>query len=158
MFINSEKMPDNSRVWVYQSSREFTESEENKISVLAKEFLETWTAHSIELKASFEIRYHLFLILMIDVNHALASGCSIDKSIHFIEKIEKEFSVSLLDRQIFAIKQDEKINLISRKEFEKLNGKEISKDTIVFNNLVQTKKELNTSWEIPIKESWHTSI
>ena len=113
---------------------------------------------STELKASFEIRYHLFLIIMIDVNHALASGCSIDKSIHFIQKIEKEFSVSLLDRQIFALKQNDKINLISRKDFEKLIDKEISKDTIVFNNLIQTKIELSSSWEIPVKDSWHASI
>ena len=158
MYVEIEKMPDNARVWVYQSSREFTIEEEEKISILAKGFLNTWTAHNQELKASFEIRYHIFLILMIDGNHALASGCSIDKSIHFIQNIEKQFSVSLLDRQIFALKEDGKINLLKRKDFEKMIEKEISLDTIIFNNLVQTKHELNTKWEIPIRESWHGGI
>ena len=158
MFEEIEKMPQDTRVWVYQSNREFTPEEEEKISVLTKEFLNTWTAHNQALKASFEIRYHIFLILMIDGKHALASGCSIDKSIHFIQNIENQISVSLLDRQIFALKEDGKINLLKRRDFEKMIEKEISLDTIVFNNLVQTLHELNTKWEIPIRESWHAGI
>lgn len=158
MHVEIEKMPDDARVWVYQSNREFTTEEEGKISLLTKEFLNTWTAHNQELKASFEIRYHFFLVLMIDGKHALASGCSIDKSIHFIQNLESQFSISLLDRQIFALKEDGKIHLLMRKDFEKMIEKEISLDTIVFNNLVQTKHELNTKWEIPIRESWHAGI
>ena len=158
MFADTEKMPDDSRIWVYQSGREFSSEEERKITILTKEFLDAWTAHNQELRASFEIRYHIFLILMIDGKHALASGCSIDKSLHFIQKLEKDFSISLLDRQIFALKENGKISLIKRQEFEKLIDKEISKETIVFNNLVQTKHELNTKWEIPIRESWHGAI
>lgn len=158
MYVGIEKIPDDARVWVYQSNREFTTEEEDQITILTKEFLNSWTAHNQELKASFEIRYHIFLILMIDGKHALASGCSIDKSIHFIQNIEKQFSISLLDRQIFALKEDGKINLMKRKDFEKMIEKEITLETIVFNNLVQTKQELNSKWEIPIRESWHAGI
>ena len=158
MFIEIEKMPEDARVWVYQSNRELTTEEVEKISFLTKEFLNTWTAHNQELNASFEIRYHIFLIILIDGKHALASGCSIDKSIHFIQNIERQFTISLLDRQIVALKEAGKINLLKRKDFEKMIEKEISLDTIVFNNLVQTKHELNTKWEIPIRESWHAGI
>ena len=158
MYIEIEKMPEDARVWVYQSNRELTTEEVEKISFLTKEFLNTWTAHNQELNASFEIRYHIFLIVMIDGKHALASGCSIDKSIHFIQNIERQFTISLLDRQIVALKEDGKINLLKRKDFEKMIEKEISLDTIVFNNLVQTKHELNTKWEIPIRDSWHAGI
>ena len=158
MFIEIEKMPEDARVWVYQSNREFSTEEVEKISFLTKEFLNTWTAHNQELNASFEIRYHIFLIIMIDGKHALASGCSIDKSIHFIQNIERQFTISLLDRQIVALKEAGRINLLKRTDFEKMIEKEISLDTIVFNNLVQTKHELNTKWEIPIRESWHAGI
>ena len=81
-----------------------------------------------------------------------------NSSIHFIQNIERQFTVSLLDRQIVALKEAGKINLLKRKDFEKMIEKEISLDTIVFNNLVQTKHELNTKWEIPIRESWHAGI
>lgn len=158
MYVHAELMPDDSRVWVYQSNREFTRDEEQKISIITRDFLNTWTAHNQELKASFELRYHIFIILMIDGTHALASGCSIDKSVHFIQKIEQEFSVSLLDRQIFALKENDRISLIKRSEFEKQIEKEISREAIVFNNLIQTKRELKSKWEIPIKDSWHGGI
>ena len=158
MFVSTDKLPDDSRIWIYQADRELTDKEEEKITSLAKEFVNGWTAHDQELRAGFEIRYHLFLILMIDGSHALASGCSIDKSIHFIQKLEKEFSISLLDRQIFALREESKIRLIKRKEFERIIEKEISIDTIVFNNLIQIKKELETKWEIPVRESWHGAI
>ena len=156
MFVDIEKMPDDSRVWVYQSSRELSSEEEQRISLLTLEFLNTWTAHNEDLKASFEIRYHIFLILMIDGKHVLASGCSIDKSLHFIQKIENDFSISLLDRQVFALKENERISLIKRKDFERLIEKEISKDTIVFNNLINNIAEYNESWEVPAADSWHS--
>ncbi len=152
-------MPSYSRVWIYQADRQFTKGEEDKISNRAKSFLESWTAHNQELKASFEIRHHLFLILMIDQKHALASGCSIDKSFHFIQEIEKEFSVSLLDRQIYAIRENENINLVKRKDFDKMiRTGEINGETVVFNNLVETKSELETKWELPVRESWHGAL
>ena len=158
MFVLPNEIPADSRVWIYQANRKFTSEEENKISTLAKEFVSGWTAHNKDLKASFEIRFGIFLILMVDNKHADASGCSIDKAFHFIQKIEKDFSVSLLDRNIFAIRYGEEIKLISKKDFEKQIEKEFSVDTIVFNNLIQTKGELSTSWQIPIRDSWHGAL
>jgi hypothetical protein len=159
MFTEPNQMPAHSRIWIYQSSRQFTNEEEKSISVYTKSFLDSWTAHNQELKASFEIRHHLFLILMIDQEQAAASGCSIDKSIHFIQKIEKEFSVSLLDRQIFAIRENDSITLVRRKDFDQMiRSGEINGDTIIFNNLLETKNDLETKWEIPVRESWHGAI
>jgi len=82
----------------------------------------------------------------------------IDKSVHFIQKLEKEFSLSLLDRQIFALKEDGGVKLISRKNFERMIEKEIPSNTLVFNNLIQSKRELSDSWVIPVSESWHGAI
>jgi len=159
MFTNPTQMPSDSRIWIYQANREFTTEEEKRIAELAIKFLDSWTAHNQELRASFEIRHHIFLIIMIDQNHALASGCSIDKSIHFIQNIEKEFSVSLMDRQIFALRENGNITLVKRKIFDAMiQSGEINGDTIVFNNLVETKNELETNWELPIRNSWHSAI
>ena len=159
MFTSPNYLPSDSRIWIYQANRELKAEEVNKISLLAQDFINSWTAHNQELKGSFEIRHHIFLILMIDEKHASASGCSIDKSIHFVQKIEKDFSISLLDRQIFALREKDKINLVKRKEFEAMiKSGEITEDTIVFNNLIQSKGDLQTNWEIPVRESWHGAI
>jgi hypothetical protein len=159
MYISPLSMPSDSRVWVYQSNRTLTPDEENKITQEAKEFVDSWTAHNQTLHASFEIRHHIFLIFMIDQKHAAASGCSIDKSLHFIQNAEKKYSLSLLDRMIFAYKDNDEIHLVNKKEFDSLisSGK-ISDDTIVFNNLVISKSELDNSWEMPLGKSWHKQI
>jgi hypothetical protein len=158
MFVKPDNLPGDARIWIYQCNRELSANEEQQILSLAEEFLNSWTAHNQALKASFEIKHHLFLIIMIDQNFASASGCSIDKSIHFIQRLESEFLISLLDRQLFAIRMGDKINLIKRKDFERMIEKEITPESIVFNNLIQTKSELDTKWEISVKDSWHGAI
>ncbi len=159
MYSDSKNLPGHSRVWIYQSGRKLNPEEEKAIIELGVQFVNNWTAHNRELLGSFEIRHHLFLIFMIDQNHAGASGCSIDKSVHFIQQIEKQFNLSLLDRMIFAYKNDGEIQLVKMNEFNSLlsQGK-INSDTIVYNNLVDTKTDLENNWEIPLSKSWHSQL
>ena len=152
-------MPPDSRIWIYQADRKFSEKEEREIVIKSKVFLENWTSHNEHLKASFDIRYGIFLILMIDEKHASAGGCSIDKSVHFIKQLEKEYALNLLDRNIFAFKEDGKVRLVRRAEFEKLlESGTINDNTVVFNNLVQSLELLANAWEIPLRDSWHKQI
>ncbi len=159
MYVPASQMPAHSRVWIYQSSREFTAEEITIISEKAKQFLESWTAHEQKLKASFEIPYNHFLIIMTDEQVAGASGCSIDKSFHFIQSLEKELNLSLLDRMLFTYKKGNSVEVLKRSAFEKLLATgELHDNTIVFNNMVQTKEELENKWEVPLKDSWHKNL
>ncbi|MEO8086414.1 MAG: ABC transporter ATPase [Bacteroidota bacterium] len=159
MYSNSQNLPSHSRIWIYQCSTELTSEVENLIGDETKFFLESWTAHDKALQAGFEIRYHRFLILMIDEKVAGASGCSIDKSVHFIQSLEKKFGLSLMDRMQFAYKLNEKVETVSRNEFEKLFEEGIlNQESIVFNNLLHTKQELDSAWEIPVRDSWHRQM
>jgi len=159
MFVPAATLPADSRIWIYQADRNLTSEEILKIGEYAKGFINSWTAHQQDIKGSFEIRHHLFLILMIDEDHASASGCSIDKSIHFIQKLEKEFSLSFLNRQIIAINNEGEVKLIKRNIFEKmLQSGELSEDSIVFNNLIETKQDLDHNWQVPVRNSWHSAI
>jgi hypothetical protein len=159
MYVDSDLMPSDARIWIYQASRPFTEMEASILSEKTKSFLETWTAHDNDLRSSFEILYRHFLIIMIDKNYEQASGCSIDKSVHFIQSMEKEFGLSLMDRMLFAYRRYGNVEVISKNEFERrIASGEITGDTSVFNNLIQTKGELYSNWEIPLKESWHKAV
>lgn len=159
MYTSPDNMPADARVWVFQSNRAFLPEELNSITEQARQFIENWTAHEQALLASFEIRYHRFLILMIDQHQAQASGCSIDKSIHFIQKIEKQFAVTLLDRMQLAYKVNDEVIVVHRNKFEELIEKgSIDENTIVFNNLVQSKMELDAKWEVPLRISWHKAL
>ena len=159
MYSPFTSMPSHSRVWVYQSDREFTADEIKKIEASLNSFLDNWTAHDKALLASSEIRYNRFIIVMIDEKQAAATGCSIDKSIHFVQQLEKEMNLSLMNRMLFAYKEGEKVLVLKRDAFEEKYEKgEINAETIVFNNLVQSKAELDSKWEIPLKDSWHKAL
>ena len=42
-------------------------------------------------------------------------------------------------------------------DFKKMvKDKAVSKNTIVFNNLVTNIEELNENWEVPAEDSWHS--
>lgn len=153
------RFSEQSRVWIYQSDRELYEDEVKQLHEILNKFATEWTAHNHQLKAKAEIRYNRFLILIVDENQAGASGCSIDKSVNFIKKLEQEFKISLLDRFNLAYREGEKVLSAPRDEFEELlrSGK-INSNTIVYNNLVQNLEQLETKWEVPFKDSWHNQL
>lgn len=150
---------ENSRVWVYQSNKALSDAEAQHIQLLSDAFTQNWTAHNHELKAKAEVRYHRFLILIVDESQAGASGCSIDKSVNFIKQLEQEFGISLLDRFNLAYRKGEEVLSAPRHDFEELiKQNTINKQTIVFNNMVQNLAELQTKWEVPLKDSWHIQL
>jgi hypothetical protein len=159
MYLAAEKLSPDSRIWIYQANRELTTEEINQIGEATRNFLDSWTAHNQALNAGYEIRYNRFLILMVDEKSAGASGCSIDKSVHFIKSLEAKFNIDFFDRMKLAYKSNGKVEAVNKNEFERLFEKGIlNSDSIVFNNLVDTKEQLLTSWEIPVKNSWHQSF
>ncbi len=156
MFVNFEELPDDARIWIYQSNRTFTQDELDELKVRLGDFLEEWTAHGTSLKASFQLPYGRFLVIGLDQSQAEASGCSIDASVHFIQELQKHYDVDLLDRMNVTFKQGEHLAYKDLKEFKKLvKNKGVSRNTIVFNNLVNTKSEYQDHWEVPLEDSWH---
>jgi hypothetical protein len=159
MYTPAAGLPGYSRIWIYQSDRELTEAEVSGISQLTREFSESWTAHNNSLKAGFEIRYNRFLMLMVDEKSAGASGCSIDKSVHFIKSLEEKYGLSFFDRMKFAYQQKNKVEVASKADFAKMISEGIIDDnTLVYNNLIGTKDELADAWEIPFGISWHKQL
>ncbi len=155
--MDYKELSDNSRVWIYQSDREFSLNEIQKIKNLGEEFLKTWNSHGAALHAAFEIFHNRFIAIFVDENHASASGCSIDKSVHFIKQIENTFSVSLFDRMKIAYRKNSEILTVPFSELAEtfsLYFGEGRGEVITFNNLVSTKKEFETNWEIPLNKSW----
>ena len=120
-------------------------------------FIENWSAHGTSLEASFQIKYNRFIIIAVNQEVQAATGCSIDKSVEFIQNLEQKYEVDLLDKMNVAFKQAEFVTYKTLLEFKKLaKDKSVSENTIVFNNLVNTIEEFNENWEVPASESWHS--
>ena len=156
MLVPFKSLPDSSRVWIYQANRSFTSDEIEEISQKLDLFIEKWTAHGTNLKASYEIKYNRFITIALDQEIAAASGCSIDASVRFIQQLEKEYDVDLLDKMNVSYKQGDFIAYKNLSDFRKMaKQKAVSSKTIVFNNLVNNKAEYLSDWEVPASESWH---
>lgn len=156
MLVDFNSLPETSRVWIYQCNRSLTENEISEISSKLDAFIENWTAHGSDLQASYEIKYKRFITIGLNQNLNVATGCSIDASVHFIQQLEREYSIDLMDKMNVSYKQGDYIAYKSLSDFKKMaKDKAVSKKTIVFNNLVTNKAEYLENWEVPASESWH---
>lgn len=148
-----------SRVWIYQSDRKFTSTEETEILNKLAAFTNQWKAHGNELLAKAEIRYGFFIILTVDESQGGVTGCSIDSSVRLIKEIEQEYHVDLFNRFNIAYKVNGEVVVNSKEDFETLvNIKQVTPETIVFNNMVQNLAELKSKWEVPFQNSWHSTV
>lgn len=156
MFVPFDELPDSARIWIYQSNRPFTETELPTLKEELRQFIEKWTVHGANLNASFTVKYNRFIIIGVDEDYASTSGCSVDTSVHFIQKLQEEYQVDLLDKMNVTFKQGDYIAYKELKDFKKMvKNRAVSPKTIVFNNLVNSKAEFQEYWEVPMEESWH---
>ena len=156
MFTEYKNLPNNSRVWIYQSDRELNQKEVEFISEKAEDFINQWTRHGDDLKGSFTIKYNQFLVLAVDESFNNVSGCSIDSSVRFVQQLEQELQLDLMNKMNITFKDNDNINLVKLSDFQKFaKEQKITSETIVFNNMVNTKADFENNWEIPAKESWH---
>ncbi len=148
-----------SKVWVYQSDREFNSAEVEAIRQQLNDFTSQWKAHGHQLLAKAEVLHNFFIVLIVDEASAHATGCSIDASVHIIKEIEQTYNVDLFNRFNMAYKVGDKVIVNSKEDFETLIsiGK-IGPGTIVFNNLVQNLAEFENKWEVPFEQSWHNTL
>ena len=157
MYIPFENLPEESKIWIYQSNRKFSDEEMVEIENDLKEFIENWAAHGTGLEASYLLKYNRFIVLAVNQHVQQATGCSIDSSVAFIQNIEQKYAVDLLDKMNVTFKNGEHIAHKSLIDFKRMaKEKAVTSNTIVFNNLVDTIEEFNENWEVPAGESWHS--
>lgn len=155
MFIPFDKINDHSRIWIYQSSRKLNLQEVRIISEALCSFTERWLVHGSPMQASFDIRFNQFVILAADEDVNSASGCSIDDSVRTFKKLGSELSIDFFDRTQVAFRKSDEVFLIPTSDLKNKFSEGVwSQDTIVFDNLVASKGELEKSWQVPAGTTW----
>ncbi len=110
---------------------------------------------STPVKGSGYLFFGQFVILMADETASGVSGCSTDSSVRLIKDIEQHFGVNMFDRTTLAFIVKDKVQLLPLSQLQyAFDNQFITADTLYFNNLVQTKKELEEDWLQPVKNSW----
>jgi len=151
-----QEFSDNSRVWIYQSSRIYSIAEAFEIEEMLKSFVESWQTHGKKVTGFANLFFGRFIVLMADETAATVSGCSTDSSVRLIKDIESKFAVSMFDRQLLAFLMPEnKIEYVPLSQFVyAYNAQLIKPENIYFNNTVLNKTDFVQRWMIPVSESW----
>jgi len=148
--------PNQSKVWIYQSNKQLDADETAYLKVQLDDFICTWESHGQMLTATTEIFYNLFVVFFVDEEGDTMCGRAKDASVRLMMKLEEELEMKFLDRMVQSYKNGETVEVVKMNDFTSLlENNIITEDTIVFNNMVATKAEFDTNWEVPMKESWH---
>jgi hypothetical protein len=146
---------DESRVWVYQSSRAFIEKEEREINEQLHHFYAHWQTHGAPVKGWAKLLFRQFIVVMADETGEMVSGCSTDGSVRVIKSIERQYDVNFFDRMMitFLVKNKSEMLPFSQVQYAIDKGY-INKNTLIFNNVVLTRRELLEKWLVPLEQSW----
>jgi hypothetical protein len=157
MILDLIALDNTSKVWIYQSDKEFTYDELDVAREDIFHFLTDWTAHSQGLTCYGNIFHRRFLAFFVDETNSNASGCSIDKSVKFVEYLGNKLGKDFFDRMTYAYMVDEEIFTLNHNDLQSMyTSNSINDETLFFDNLVKTKGDFLKLWIKPLKESWHT--
>lgn len=159
------QLPNQSKIWIYQSNRPLLAKELSYIEGETEDFLGKWQSHGADMYASYKIMFNRFLIVCLDETNAGASGCGIDKLFNHIKKLELKLQNSFFDRLVvyYTNKQgyiglenlhEEDINQTHISTISKSN---INNNTHFFDNTITTKGELEDKWLCLVSQSWITN-
>lgn len=143
--IPFDQLPDNARLWSYQSDRKLTATEKVWIEEILPPFLADWAAHGAKLNAYGTVLGDYHLILVVNEDQANASGCSIDSSVRFIKHLEKELGISFFNRLKMLVDNGQEEFFTSYAELDQLN-----QEALVYNNMVMSVGEWKKSWKVPV--------
>lgn len=149
------EFPDHSRVWVYQSSRPFSDREALEINEQLYQFYAQWQAHGAPVKGWAALLFHRFVVMMADESQVAVSGCSMDSAARIVKSLERQYEVNLFDRLsiTFLVKGKPEVLPMHQVQYAIDRGF-IGGDTLMFNNLVDTKADLLGKWLLPLQDSW----
>lgn len=155
MYVPFAQLPPQSRVWIYQASRNFTPAETETLKQKAAGFAEVWAAHGVNLQASAEVLHNAFLVLAVNQDAHSPSGCSIDSSVNFIRGLEQEFSVQFFDRTQLAFLQNGQVVRVAMSQMKQAvaDGK-LAAETPFFDNRIETKQDLERAWPLSARNTW----
>ena len=128
-----------SKIWIFTANRVMSGSEVSQISAKLKDFTKSWVSHNNQLKATAFILHNIFIVLAVDNSAAVASGCSIDTAMRFIQTLQIDFDIDLLDRQSFVyLDGGNKVHLVRKNELaNKIAAGEINDGTLFYDTLVE---------------------
>lgn len=143
------------RVIIYPASRPFLPKEAKVISEKLFDFLANWAAHGKPLSASFKIVKNQFVIICVDEEKEMASGCSIDTLSGVFRELDQEFQLGFFDRMKASFTENGELKTLKLSEFRNgIRSGEISRNIEVFDFSKTTYISFLSDFLLPLEKSW----
>lgn len=155
MYIRFDEIDFDARLWIYQANRALTDHEVSLVSQTLEAALDGWEAHNHPLLASGKVYHNRFVIIAVDESREMPSGCSIDKSVHWLQELGQRLDVDFFDRSVAYVDDSGHVKTLPVAEVKQAIADEaIVSSTPVFDNLVATKAQWMKRWKVPADRSW----
>lgn len=153
------QLADHARVWIYQAERNLIESEIANIKQVGRVFLEQWTSHGAHMDAAMEVLHERFIVIALDEQAASASGCGIDKSVHFMQELSAQMNIDFFQRTVVVYRNELGWVEAPINQFWAMRKALIVNDsTTVVDTTVRTLGELRQKLVVPFQLSWHAEM
>lgn len=141
-------IPEQSPVFIFPFSKTLTDEVKENVASTTNQFLSQWQSHGDPVRADAWVEESRFLIVAVDADLTIPSGCSKDKLYHFIQNLEKELGISRETATKFFVKSGHEILTFSRNELKEawiLN--QLSAENQVFPVWLETYGQFQTMWK-----------
>lgn len=158
--VDFDRLPEESRVWVYGADRDLDSSSESAMLGAVDEFLSHWAAHGVPLHSARRWDDRRFLTIAVDTTQEGASGCSIDALYRSLKSLEPSLGAKIVTSGLIYYRgKDGRIHSVTRDDFSSLAVKgEIDGDTEVFDLSVSQLEEWIVRFRSRAAHSWHASL
>ena len=137
-----ESLGNSSKVWLYLAERKMSDEEVRFTLENLSEFNATWSAHGKKLNSNTTVLFNHIIVLAVDETLEVASGCSIDSSVHAIKKIGSALNIDFFNRMNVLVWNESDFMLAPFSQIRKNKG------INYLNPLVSTLGELREHWII----------
>lgn len=148
-------MPAHARVWIYKSAAPFTGEQAAALQREGEAFTGSWASHGEAVASAFGAVDQHFVVIAADLRNMTICGGAIDGSVQFIQKMEARLGLKLTDRMVVLYERDGAIKSCRVPEVEALIKQgELAADTVVFDDLVATKADLDSRFRTALRNTW----
>ena len=156
MWVPFEELPASARLWVFTSP---VALDTDLIHPALQTFVQSWTAHQQDLRASASLSECFFILLAVDEAQTSASGCSIDKATHFVRDLGQSLNLNFLEkRRYFYRNGDQPIQVMDHQAMQAAVADGMVADTTLVADTLLTKVgDLDRLW-LPFGQSWHRRL
>lgn len=150
-----DALPADARVWIYKCATPLSAGQQAVIRERGAAFTGAWRSHGQVVVGSLEVLNDHFIALAADIKDMRICGGAIDASTRLVKELERDLGLQLTDRMVVVYKLNGALHACRVPQLEELvkNGT-LTGDTIVYDDLVATKADLDARFRTPLRNTW----